>query len=39
MALIVVSVSLFMNAVGYGFVPWQGHTKDHHKNGTNYRPA
>ena len=18
-----------------GFAPWQGHTKDHHKNGTN----
>ena len=31
MALIAVSVSLFMNAVGYGFMPWQGNTKDHHK--------
>ena len=21
--------------VGRGFRPWSGHTKDHHKNGTN----
>ena len=27
------------HAVGRGFAPQPGHTKDHHKNGTNYLPA
>ena len=26
-------------AVGCGFAPWPGHTKDHHKIGTNCLPA
>ena len=34
----VVSV-LASHAVGQGFTPQQGHTKDYHKNGTNCRPA
>ena len=25
--------------VGREFASWPGHTKDHHKNGTNYLPA
>ena len=27
------------HAVGHGFAPQQGHTKEHHKNGTTYLPA
>ena len=27
------------HAVGCGFVPRSGHTKDHHKKGTNCLPA
>ena len=27
------------HAVGRGFMPRPGHTKDHHKNGTNCLPA
>ena len=27
------------HVVGHGFVPWLGHTEDHHKNGTNCLPA
>ena len=27
------------NAVGHGFMPLSGHTKDHHKNCTNCLPA
>ena len=23
------------HTVGCGFMPWLGHTKDHHENGTN----
>ena len=37
MALIVVRVSA-SHAVGHGFASWMGHTKGHHKNGTNYLP-
>ena len=35
---LLVSVSA-SHTVGYGFVPWPGHTKDHHKYGTNCLPA
>ena len=27
------------HAIGHEFTPLQGHTKDHHKNGTNCLPA
>ena len=27
------------HAEGHGFLPQPGHTKDHHKNGTNCLPA
>ena len=33
-----VSVST-SHAVGHGFTPWPGHTKDDHKNDTNCLPA
>ena len=35
---LVVSVSA-SRTVGRGFASWPGHTKDHHKNGTNCLPA
>ena len=35
---LLVSVSAY-HAVDRGFMPRQGHTKDHHRNGTNCLPA
>ena len=35
---LVVSMST-SQAVSCGFTPLTGHTKDHHKNGTNFLPA
>ena len=35
---LVISVSA-SHVVGHGFMPQTDHTKDHHKNGSNFHPA